>query len=469
MLCPNCENENRDGAKFCDECGFPLKDTQRETSEPVEDGVQAYDDEAFPFELYEEEALPAEGSQDEPGQEGQDENESQLTEQIAWEEPIEGRRDASVQDTVALGADLAGFDRHTEDYGERLVDPGYQAPAPSFRDGGTMQMPRLENDEAPKSRDYLASSTTKRKSKGKFVVIGVVAVLAVVAIAVFASYQMQVWGGKVVPDVSGMTEADARSVLSDQGFSVRAAQVKSDDTEGLVLLMDPAAGSRADEGSEVIIHIATTRVIPEVVGKTQDEAAKLLAEAGYENVTFQEKSSDKPKGTVIAVSPKEGERAKSTAEVVVKIAKPYVVPDVSGKSTADAIDAIEKSGLKYEVVNYDTEEYPEGTVVNTDPAAGTEVKKGAYIVINVAQARGTKLEELAASQLSAGTTVEKGGKSYEIESVDSVSYIGNNTVSYTATAREFGYMFGMPISNPETEQISGTIVFNENNQVVAMS
>ena len=24
MLCPNCESENRDGAKFCDECGFPL-------------------------------------------------------------------------------------------------------------------------------------------------------------------------------------------------------------------------------------------------------------------------------------------------------------------------------------------------------------------------------------------------------------------------------------------------------------
>ena len=24
MRCPNCENENRDQAKFCDECGFPL-------------------------------------------------------------------------------------------------------------------------------------------------------------------------------------------------------------------------------------------------------------------------------------------------------------------------------------------------------------------------------------------------------------------------------------------------------------
>ena len=250
---------------------------------------------------------------------------------------------------------------------------------------------------------------------------------------------------------------------------MRSAQVKSDDTEGLVLIMDPAAGTRADEGSEVVIHIATTRLIPEVVGKTQDEAAKLLADAGYENVKFEEKSSDKAKGTVLGVSPKEGERAKSTAEVTVKVAKPYVVPDVSGKATSDAIAAIEKAGLGYEVVYYDTNEYPEGTVVNTDPAAGTEVKKGAYIVLNVAQARGTKLEGLASSQLSSGATVEKGGRSYIIESIDSVAYIGNNTVTYTATAREFLYAFGTQITNPETEQISGTIVFDENDQVVAIS
>ena len=107
--------------------------------------------------------------------------------------------------------------------------------------------------------------------------------------------------------------------------------------------------------------------------------------------------------------------------------------------------------------------------MNTDPAAGTEVKKGAYVVINVAQARGTKLEDLARSQIAAGTTIDKGGKSYSIESLDSVSYIGNNTVSYTATAREYLYAFGMPITNPETESISGTIVFDENDQVVAVS
>ena len=24
MICPNCQSENKDGAKFCNDCGFPL-------------------------------------------------------------------------------------------------------------------------------------------------------------------------------------------------------------------------------------------------------------------------------------------------------------------------------------------------------------------------------------------------------------------------------------------------------------
>ncbi|WP_241675531.1 zinc-ribbon domain-containing protein, partial [Gordonibacter urolithinfaciens] len=24
MICPNCRSENKEGAKFCNECGFPL-------------------------------------------------------------------------------------------------------------------------------------------------------------------------------------------------------------------------------------------------------------------------------------------------------------------------------------------------------------------------------------------------------------------------------------------------------------
>lgn len=528
MKCPNCETENRDGAKFCDECGFPLKGAIARTAAiviPDGDEMQpesvVSDDNKAPLSggSYEsaseavcetvdndvsenvdekEEPGNTQKSLDYSGGEAPDEGAPRPSEEIV--EPIEETDDVektneaselnqvdefdefddvpsgdywpdeyTPEATTVIKADLAGFDNHVDEYGERLVSSEYRTPEQSFRDGGTMQMPRVGGDDAPKRKDYLASSTKERKKPGKIIVIAIVAALVIAAVAIFGTYQMQLWGGKVVPDVVGMTEADARSVLADQGFEVRSELVKSDDTEGLVLIMDPSAGSRTDKGSEVTIHIASTRTIPDIVGKKKDEAVAILSEAGYENVKFEEVASDKAKGTVLSVDPKPGERSKSTAEITVQIAKPYTVPDVSGKDLADAIKLIENAGLKYESVDYETSEYPEGAVVSTDPAAGTEVKKGDYIVIYVAQARGAKLEGLVEEQLAEGSTIESGGKSYIIESVDSVAYLGNNTVSYTATGREYMLVFGQTVSSQQTESISGTVVFNDDDEIIAVS
>lgn len=509
MKCPNCETENREGAKFCDECGFPLTgaiaraavaisgdESAGSDSQPpkVDEAPSDSNDEIDIASENENQPLPdapnpqEEQSDDlsseeldecdtEPGDEQEQETSGDAPDttseiNLADDNPTVEKAEAEPRgfnSDPAQTADLAGFDNHVDEYGERLVSPDYRPPEANFRDGGTIEMPRLSSDEPPKSKDYLASSTKSRKKPGKLVAIIIVALVAVAALAAFGTYQMQLWGGKVVPDVVGMTEADARSVLTDQGFAVRSEQVKSDDTEGLVLIMDPSAGSRTAQGEEVTIHIASTRTVPDVTGKKKEDAASILAEAGYENVQFEEEPSDKTKGTVLSMSPKAGERAKSTAEITVSVAKPYSVPDVTGKDLSDAIDAIEKAGLKYESVDYETSEYPEGAVVGTEPEAGTEVEKGDYIVIYVAQARGAHLESLVEEQLGEGSTVDSGGKSYMIESLDAVAYLGNDMVSYTATAREYISVFGQTVSSQQTESISGTVVFNEDDEIIAIS
>ena len=90
-------------------------------------------------------------------------------------------------------------------------------------------------------------------------------------------------------------------------------------------------------------------------------------------------------------------------------------------------------------------------------------------MIQIAQAHGSVLEEVARETLAPGMTLERGGSNYTVESLDSVSYIGNNTVSYTVTAREYVSVFGSTVSNPTAESISGTIVFDEDNQITAIS
>ena len=72
--------------------------------------------------------------------------------------------------------------------------------------------------------------------------------------------------------------------------------------------MDPGAGARQQEGAEVVIHVSTSRTVPKVVGSSQDSALKALSDNGFENVDVQLERSDEPEGTVLSISPEEGER-----------------------------------------------------------------------------------------------------------------------------------------------------------------
>mgnify|MGYP002248430523 CR=1 FL=1 len=118
---------------------------------------------------------------------------------------------------------------------------------------------------------------------------------------------MELWGGKIVPDVTGMTQADATYMLQNKGFAVRSTTVPSDSTEGLVLLMD-GAGARQQEGAEVVIHVSTSRTVPKVVGSSQDSALKALSDNGFENVDVQLERSDEPEAPSFPSARRRGRR-----------------------------------------------------------------------------------------------------------------------------------------------------------------
>ena len=505
MRCPNCENENRDQAKFCDECGFPLTGAIARAAieslpdEHHDEPVEAEKAEEEPIELPEDVEVDVEHTQKidvdpenfENGEAAEDVDSSEVDElleqpeeqdefeiseyaesfeaqsaesDIEEEEPV---RAFDEQATEVIGVDLSGFDR-SYDYGERLVDPGYREPTIDWRDGGTMKMPRVEGEEPPKSHDYLESSKKKRSNKPKIIAGIAVGVVLVAALVAFATYQMELWGGIAVPNVIGMTEADASSILEDEGFSVRSMKVKSDDTEGLVLVMDPDAGSRAEEGSEVIIHISTARTVPSVVGKSEQEAVSAMEEEGFTNVVYEKQFSDEKAGTVLSIVPEQGTRAKSAQEIIVKVAEPYVVPTIAGMYLEEAQTTIENAGLTYDYQYVNTVDYPEGSILGSYPEAGTQVTGDTVVIIQIARARGAELEGLTRSYLAPGNSVTIGIYNYAIESLDSVEYIGNDTVAYTMTARPFTYIMGETVSI-SARQVSGAIVWNEDNTIASIS
>lgn len=326
--------------------------------------------------------------------------------------------------------------------------------------------------ETKSKDDKKPESKSKRLPGSKIAAIVALVVVLAAGVAGGVTYQMELWGGKIVPDVTGMTQADATYMLQNKGFAVRSTTVPSDSTEGLVLLMDPGAGARQQEGAEVVIHVSTSRTVPKVVGSSQDSALKALSDNGFENVDVQLERSDEPEGTVLSVSPEEGEKAKASTSITLKVAQAYTVPEVSGMSYDQAVQAIKDAGLSSTAVYVYSETASEGAIMGVEPAAGSKVPSDTVVVISLAKSRASELTAAARSYLTSTTLTASDGSSFTVSSVDSVSYQGNDTVAFTASgkASKSVTVLGQTISVAgDSKQVSGTVTFDSSNNVASVS
>jgi eukaryotic-like serine/threonine-protein kinase len=494
MICPNCHNENREGARFCDACGTPLATK----IDQVDSDTPAADTTANELVISESDETKSdiavssvEGDEDEkPTTDGSASGKTMQIPAILNSVPEVEGAPSSVPQNDSESKDKADADKgnpeltldfsqitarisdvsskNGEGSDERLAD-GFAAPKPNWRDGGTMEMPKIEGASTEQSKDFRASSTKKQKHTGRNIAIAVILVAIIAGgIGAFITYQMELWGGKTVPDISGMTQQEATDALEALGFSVRTTQVKSDDTEGLVLVEDPEAKSRAEEGSEIIIHVSVSRKMPDIVGKSQSEAKTLLDSEGLTNVTYTMVSSDEAEGTVLEASIDAGKTIKSTTALEVKVAQAYTVPDIANMSLSEAQQAISDAGLSSQVYYTYSEQYYDGTILGTTPSAGEKVKSDDVITINVTRTRSTELIAATRSLIYAGGTVQVNGISYAITSLDSVSYSGNNQTSFTMTASPYISLLGERLQG-SSRTISGTITWNDDNSVSSIS
>lgn len=110
-----------------------------------------------------------------------------------------------------------------------------------------------------------------------------------------------------VPDVTGMTEADARTALGTVGLTSNVAQANDPNVpQGQVISSDPAAGATVDQGSAVTIMVSLgpgTVSVPKVIGLTKSDATALLTSLGLTASSVQAPSDTVPAGSVISVDP----------------------------------------------------------------------------------------------------------------------------------------------------------------------
>jgi serine/threonine-protein kinase len=127
--------------------------------------------------------------------------------------------------------------------------------------------------------------------------------------------------------------------------------------------------------------------VPRVVGLKEQPALLRLAQLGLRPKEVY-RQTKQPKGVVVSQKPKEAtEIAKgSQVRIVIDSGAPKVaVPDLSGKSFADARSALDKLGLD-SVQTPVTSDKPAGTVVDQAPKPGGKLAKGSTVTLSVAKA-----------------------------------------------------------------------------------
>jgi serine/threonine-protein kinase len=210
------------------------------------------------------------------------------------------------------------------------------------------------------------------------------------------------WGGwtyllphaEDVPEVTGITVADAQARLTDVGFVVTVAGgIPSMKVEaGGVLRIEPPAGTSLERGSTVTIVPSTgppPRDVPDVTGRTLEKARKAIKQAklvpGEPTFAF---SQDVPEGSVISQTPADGQAPQgSTVELVVsKGPPPRPVPDVVGRSVEDAQRILTDAGFVASVGEEKfSDEIPRGQVIRQSPAPPEKLQPGATITLVVSR------------------------------------------------------------------------------------
>ena len=198
-----------------------------------------------------------------------------------------------------------------------------------------------------------------------------------------------------VPDVSGMTEDDAKSAIEGVGLTYNRGQDVPSDTvkEGLAVSSDPGAGTSAVLGTEITVSFssgAATAEVPNVAGMSQSEARKKIEEAGlaWGDVTTEDSPSTQ-EGNVVRTNPAAGTSMSrgETVSIVVSSGR-TTVPDVVGKSQDEAQAAIEAAGLTYNTTTNDTKttdssKNDQYIVTAIDPQAGQSVNLQSSVTLTV--------------------------------------------------------------------------------------
>ena len=159
---------------------------------------------------------------------------------------------------------------------------------------------------------------------------------------------------------------------------------------------DPEAGTVVAEGTVIELYYNPTKAlvtVPNVAGRSIEEARALLGESGFQ-FTEETELSDVPKGLVIRTDPAGDARVPQETVITVFVSggpnQVSIPPTVINDEVDVARSLLESAeyGLKVEIQQQVDPVIPAGVVISTNPPPNTLVDKGSTVTLIVSSGPG---------------------------------------------------------------------------------
>jgi serine/threonine protein kinase len=246
----------------------------------------------------------------------------------------------------------------------------------------------------PEEEDVVVKKRISPVMQILLAVTGAFVIIAVIALVIFFSAINNPSPDTSVPTLIGMKYDDVMNdpQITDKFEIIKEGEELSDEYEaGYIIDQTPDPGKAAKEGQKIRVTVSSgldTTTVPDVAGKTEEEALQILKDAGFETKVVAKFDNEVEKGLVTHTDPAGNTEAKKSEVIKVYVStgsasKTVEVPNLVGKSESAAKDALTEKNLVCGGTTVVDSDQPKGTVVNQSIAAGTEVGEGTSITIQV--------------------------------------------------------------------------------------
>ena len=232
-----------------------------------------------------------------------------------------------------------------------------------------------------------------------------------------------------VPNVVGMNFNDAKQILDETGLDVKQGDIRYDEAKsvGQVLEQNPQADQQVKVGRRIYLVVCGGEQlveVPKLSGRSIRDAKYTVEQRNLQIGNIVKKYSNLfPEDVIISQVIQPGSRVKKNTKIDVIVSQgaqlgDIIVPDVTGKTLAEAKKTIEDKKLIVGKITYQPSDLPTGKVLDQYPRKDKSVSEKSTVDLFVAKKREVKEnpqddEEPTLEKQTEKKSVSKAGKSNE--------------------------------------------------------